>query len=151
MGVFGSLPVPLPFLQRTPVAELVEDGHRLRLNDDIEVLHTPGHTPGSVCYLFGRPRVLFSGDVLFSDGRSLSRSVPFPGSNRRHYRDSLARLAAMEFEALCGGHGEPLRRGASDRLRELLASRPEPPSWGSFLGSIPRRVYRGVTLRGEQT
>ena len=149
MGVFDSLPVPLPFVQRTPVNELVEDGQRLKLPEEIEVIHTPGHTPGSVCYLLGERGVLFTGDTVFSDGNSLSRSVPFPGSDRRDYRESLSRLATREFGTLCGGHGVPLLQDASDRLRDLLAARPEPPSWGSFLLSIPRRLYRGASLRGE--
>ena len=149
LGIFGSLPVPVPFLERTPVGKIVDDGERMRLDEEIEVIHAPGHTPGSVCYMLGEGRVLFSGDALFSDGRRLSRSLPFPGSNRAAYRSSLARLATLEFGALCGGHGAPLLDRASEALAELLAERPEPPTWGEFLASIPGRLYRGTGFRGE--
>lgn len=49
---------------------VASDGERLRLGRlEIEVLHTPGHTPESVCYLLydehGKPNALFSGDTLF--------------------------------------------------------------------------------------
>ena len=149
MGAFASLRVPLPFLQRTPVSSLVSDEQVLPVLGGIRAIHSPGHTPGSVCYLLESRSLLFSGDTLFSDSRRLSRSVPFPGSDARHYRQSLERLATLEFDALCGGHGAPLIGGASDRLRKLLAARPEPPSWGQFLKSIPTRLYRTGSLYGE--
>ena len=149
MGAFNSLPLPVPFLARTPVGRLVTDDEVLPLLGGLRVIHTPGHTPGSVCYLAETRGVLFSGDTAFSDGKRVSRSVPFPGYNGPHYRESLQRLARLEFDTLCGGHGAPLVGGASDRLRELLARSPDPPTWGEFLRSIPGRLYRGRSLTGE--
>ena len=148
MGAFTSLKLPLPFLQRTPVTPIT-DGHVLPLLGGIRVIHTPGHTPGSVCYLLESRGVLFSGDTIFSDGVRVSRSVPFPGYNRSHYRESLDSLAALEFDTLCGGHGEPLVGGASDRLRKLLRARPDPPTWGGFLRGIPGRLFATRSLRDE--
>ena len=151
MGVFNSLRVPLPFFQRTLVSNVVTDGQVLPIMGGIRVIHSPGHTPGSVCYLLESRGLLFSGDTLFSDGKRLSRSVPFPGYNGRHYRQSLDELATLEFDALCGGHGSPLIGGASDKLRELLAKKPEPPSWGQVLKSIPGRLYNARGLSGEDS
>lgn len=148
-GPFASLGLPLPFLRRVAVGLPLADGQVLPVADGLRVIHTPGHTPGSVCYLLESRGVLFSGDTLFSDGRRVSRSVPFPGSDRAAYRRSLARLSSLAFEVLCGGHGEPLVGGAADRLRELLRIRPDPPTWSRFLMSIPRRIYRGHSLHGE--
>ena len=149
MGVFTSLRVPLPFLRYTPVDRAVADGDVLDVLGGIRVIHTPGHTPGSVCYLLEGRGVLFSGDTLVSNGTAISRSVPFPGSNRSHYRESLKRLAGMEFDTLCGGHGAPLVGGASERLRELMAAKPEPPTWGGLLASVPRRLIHAKGFRGE--
>ena len=149
MRAFTSMKLPLPFLQRTPVARLVEDGEVLPIQGGVRVIHTPGHTPGSVCYLVEQSGVLISGDTLFSDGTRVSRSVPFPGSNVEHYKASIDRLAALEFDTLCGGHGAPLVSGASDALRHLVATSPDPPSWGGFLRSLPRRVLQARGLRGE--
>ena len=150
MGVFTSLKLPLPFLQRTPVDNLVADGQVIPAFGGIRVLHTPGHTGGSVCYLLESKNLLFAGDTLFSNGTRLSRSVPFPGYDAQLYRKSLNRLAELRFATLCGGHGAPLVGQASDKLRELLAAKPDPPTWMDFIRGMPGRLYRGGGLNGTE-
>jgi len=67
----------------------------------LRVLHTPGHTPGSVCLLCGD--TMFSGDTLFMD--SCGRT-DFPGGNGGEMRKSLRRLAALEGDyRVLPGHG----------------------------------------------
>ena len=69
---------------------------------ELKVLHTPGHTPGSVCLLWGDQ--MFSGDTLFegSCGR-----VDFPGSSPQQMKESLHRLASLQAEYhVHPGHGE---------------------------------------------
>ena len=68
---------------------------------ELTVLHTPGHTPGSVCYQCGD--VLFSGDTLFynSYGR-----VDLPGGSMSKMRESLRRLTQLDENMLVyPGHG----------------------------------------------
>ena len=68
---------------------------------DFSVLHTPGHTPGSMCYLIDN--ALFSGDTLFqgSCGRT-----DFPGSSSAQMRKSLDRLATLpDGLSVYPGHG----------------------------------------------
>jgi glyoxylase-like metal-dependent hydrolase (beta-lactamase superfamily II) len=66
----------------------------------IEVLHTPGHTPGSMCFLVGG--VLVSGDTLFLEGCG---RTDFPGSDPGAMYDSLARLATLPDDTVvCAGH-----------------------------------------------
>ncbi len=149
-GVFGSLGLPVPFLRRTLVRNLVADGQVLPVLEGLRVVHTPGHTPGSVCYVLKDRGVVFSGDTLFSDGTRVSRSVPFPGYDGVAYRESLTRLAGLEFDVLCGGHGEPLVGGASRRLRQLLKDRPDPPTWRQILRQVPSRLYRSRSLTSEK-
>ena len=67
----------------------------------LTVLHTPGHTPGSVCYLCDD--ALFSGDTLFygSYGR-----VDLPGGSMRQMRESLSRLYQLDDQITAyPGHG----------------------------------------------
>ena len=76
--------------------ELDFDGLRFR------VLHTPGHTPGSVCFLCGDS--LFAGDTLFAG--SCGRT-DLPGGSWAQMAASLRRLAALEGDwTVLPGHGE---------------------------------------------
>jgi hydroxyacylglutathione hydrolase len=66
----------------------------------IEVLHTPGHTPGSMCFLVGG--VLVSGDTLFLEGCG---RTDFPGSDPGAMYDSLMRLTTLPDDTVvCAGH-----------------------------------------------
>ncbi len=67
----------------------------------IEVIHTPGHTPGSACFLC--EGALFSGDTLFQDGVG---RTDFPGGDREALAASLARLMALDGDTpVYPGHG----------------------------------------------
>jgi glyoxylase-like metal-dependent hydrolase (beta-lactamase superfamily II) len=68
-----------------------------------EVIHTPGHTPGAVCYHFPSDRLLLSGDTLFAD--SIGRT-DFPGGSMSKMTDSLKKLTALPDDTLVvPGHG----------------------------------------------
>ncbi len=68
----------------------------------LKVLHTPGHTKGSVCYLCDG--VLFSGDTLF---RETCGRVDFPGGDADEMKASLSRLASLEGDLrVLPGHNE---------------------------------------------
>jgi hypothetical protein len=45
--------------------------------------------------------------------------------NRRQHRTSLHKMAALDLETLCAGHGEPLLSGAGDQIRAALAKYPD--------------------------
>jgi len=81
---------------------LLEDGDVVReAGLDMKVLHTPGHTPGGVCYQMGN--VLFSGDTLFY--RSYGR-LDLPGGDAGEMAQSLARLMGLDGEMVAyPGHG----------------------------------------------
>ncbi|GAB4274550.1 MAG: MBL fold metallo-hydrolase [Deferrisomatales bacterium] len=71
-----------------------------------QVLHTPGHSPGSACLYWPERKVLFTGDVLFHMG--LGRT-DLPGGNPAELKRSIERLEALEVEWMLSGHGEPVR------------------------------------------
>ena len=79
------------------------DGDILHLAGlDITVVHTPGHTPGSVCLLSGT--TLFSGDTLFAG--SCGRT-DLPGGDWTAIQASLKKLAAIDANLwVLPGHGE---------------------------------------------
>ena len=83
---------------------LLKDGEELRVGRlAVSVLHTPGHTPGSCCFLCGD--ALFSGDTLFAG--SIGRT-DFPGGDDQAMAASLRMLAALE-PGICKGR-PPSRR-----------------------------------------
>ncbi|MDD1700583.1 MAG: MBL fold metallo-hydrolase [Methanoregula sp.] len=90
---------------------------------DLKVLHTPGHTPGSICLYSERDLVLFSGDTVFSDG--CFGRYDFPGGSRVELARSLNRLSLLDVEGLYPGHGEPVEQGGSHHIaaaQELMKS-----------------------------
>ena len=73
------------------------------LDEDIEVIHTPFHTDGSVCYFLEESKLLFSGDTLFK--LSIGRD-DFETSNRRLRNQSLEKLMALSDDIkVYPGHG----------------------------------------------
>ena len=82
-------------------AEPVREGDRLMLAGiSFEVLHTPGHTPGGVCYLTGEH--LFTGDTLFEHGWG---RTDLPGGSRSDIMQSLRRLLPLAKKyAIHPGH-----------------------------------------------
>ena len=112
----------VPFLRRIPAHETIEDGQVLPVMGGLRVLHTPGHTPGSVCLYLPEQGVLFTGDMLLANGRRFRRPVYFPGTDLKDYRASVERLAELTFDTACVGHGDPIRDGGTARLQEMLDS-----------------------------
>jgi glyoxylase-like metal-dependent hydrolase (beta-lactamase superfamily II) len=97
----GSSPFPIP--PSVPALELAEGSH-IRFGDiDLEVLHTPGHTEGSVCLLSDEDRLIFTGDTLFAGGWG---RVDLEGASQEHMIESLSRLATLDPGlTVLAGHG----------------------------------------------
>jgi len=87
----------------------------------LRVVHTPGHTPGSVCLYAQREGLLFSGDALWCDAeRTLQRPNRYWSEDLIAARTSARRLADLEVGTILFGHLPPLGR-ASGALRGLAA------------------------------
>lgn len=87
---------------------------------DVEIVQTPGHTPGGVCYHFPEERLLLSGDTLFAG--SVGRT-DLPGGDMPTLVSSLARLAALPDNTLVvPGHGPQTTIGAEKRGNPFLSS-----------------------------
>ena len=91
----------------------VKDGEKLNIKDfHIQVIHTPFHTMGSVCYLFEDDNALFTGDTLFKD--SVGRTDLLTG-DASLMRESLAKLRALsDHIVVYPGHG-PITRLQSEK------------------------------------
>jgi len=100
-----------------PADHQLTDGDTVRAGElQLGVIHTPGHTPGSMC-LLGDGH-LFAGDTLFAG--SVGRT-DFPGGDPRAMQRSIARLAALpdETRVHCG-HGPDTTIGRERRINPFF-------------------------------
>ena len=104
-------------LQLPDITTFFHDGQVLEINSHhLQVLHTPGHTPGSVCFLNGKH--LFSGDTLFKN--SVGRT-DFPGGSFKQLNESLVRLKQLpEDTKVYPGHGKATTIGAEINSNPFL-------------------------------
>ncbi len=91
--------------------EELYDGEIIRLKENsgftLKVIHTPGHTPGSVTYYSQGESAAFVGDTLYDHGPGLTQ---FPGGNRRELMESIERkiLTLPDETVLLSGHSSPI-------------------------------------------
>jgi len=86
-----------------PVAKKLHDGDVIKVGTySFQVLLTPGHSAGSLCFFEPQQQLLISGDVVFRHG-SFGR-VDFPTGNGTLLKQSIERLADLPVEMLLPGH-----------------------------------------------
>jgi glyoxylase-like metal-dependent hydrolase (beta-lactamase superfamily II) len=105
-----SVPVDIP----------LRGGSHLDLGPDVRVLHTPGHTPGSICLYLPGPRLLLVGDAISNRSGRLALPPRITSVDMAEARRSVARIAALDVETVCFGHGPTLTRRFGEALRSLL-------------------------------
>lgn len=89
-----------------------------------EVIHAPGHTPGSIC-LYEPRKLIFTGDALRTHGRDRLLPPSRPTAvNLRQATDSMKKIAGLDFYALFGGHGPPVIGNAGAKLRDMISRLP---------------------------
>jgi Metallo-beta-lactamase superfamily len=131
-AMFGAARLDAPlFVHERDRAAVEEHMHvrgtfsrRHMLDQDFEVIPTPGHTPGASAFLWdsGGHRALFTGDTLFLDGREWIAAV-LSSSDRTAYIESLELIRELDFDVLvpwAASAGEPyhaVTSGAAARRR----------------------------------
>jgi len=113
----------IQYLTRVPAnCTPIEDGTLLPLLGGLRVVHTPGHTPGSICLYAERLRLLFTGDVLQVIKGRLAFASWFFSHDHAGARASVERLAALEVDTIALSHYPPWTDDATGALRELAAA-----------------------------
>lgn len=102
-----------------PAFEPIEEGDVLPMLGGLRVIHTPGHTPGSVCLYGARDRVLFVGDTLQRRFGRVSFASGLYSDDHPAARRSVKRLAELDVEMVVFSHFAPLEEGAAEVLANL--------------------------------
>jgi len=98
---------------------LLHDGDTVALGDaSFEVLHTPGHTPGGVCYYDAADKVLFSGDTIFAG--TVGRT-DFEGGDPRAMMHSAERIGKLPDDVqIYPGHDQSTTVGREHRANPFM-------------------------------
>lgn len=102
-----------------PVDRDLVDGDVLDFGGGAEILAIPGHTEGSIAIHLPRHGVLFTGDTIANVGSVMLGTF---NQDRALTLASFQRLAALDVETACFGHGAPISSAAGDRIREVAAT-----------------------------
>jgi glyoxylase-like metal-dependent hydrolase (beta-lactamase superfamily II) len=99
----------------------IEDGDVLPMLGGLRVIHTPGHTPGSVCLYGERDHVLFVGDSLQRRFGSVGFASPLYSDDHKEAKRSAKRLAELDVRTVVFSHFAALEEGAADVLAALAS------------------------------
>jgi glyoxylase-like metal-dependent hydrolase (beta-lactamase superfamily II) len=106
-------------------AEPVKVDLVLKDNDKVGrliVIHTPGHSVGSISLLDNERKVMFVGDaVRFVDGKIEGSPEGFTLDPEKA-KESIGRISTFDFDVMLSGHGQPLTLGASQKVKDFYAS-----------------------------
>jgi len=112
------------FAAMTPLparTEPLEDGETLPILGGLDVIHTPGHTPGSVCFYARRDGILFVGDTLEARFGRVTFASGLYSDDVAAARRQVQRLARLDVETIIFSHYPALEKGARAVLERLAA------------------------------
>ncbi|MGZ5363219.1 MAG: MBL fold metallo-hydrolase [Mycobacterium sp.] len=102
-----------------PALRELHDGDQLDFGGGAEILAIPGHTDGSIAIHLRRDGVLFTGDTITNVGTVMLGTF---NQDRAQTVASFKRLAELDVETACFGHGEPITAAARTRIRDTAAT-----------------------------
>ena len=95
---------------------LLKGGGKLDLGDfSLKVIHTPGHTAGSICLY--QDGVLFSGDTIFAGGNIGRTDL---GGDSKDLVSSIEKLTRLDVKVVYPGHGESVQKNAQEDIFSSL-------------------------------
>jgi glyoxylase-like metal-dependent hydrolase (beta-lactamase superfamily II) len=96
----------------------VEDGDTVF---NLEVIATPGHTPGHISVYDRAGGLLVAGDAMNGANGGVIGANPDFTPDMATANESIRKLAALTFDTVVFGHGEPVSGGASNQVAQLAA------------------------------
>ncbi len=110
-------------ISTSDVDHVLKGGEFLQDCGGIRVLHTPGHTPGSISLFLPKARTLIAGDAILSAGEHLIVSPHYLSSDPEQAKESAERLIKMnlDIERVLVGHGDDVYEDGQQKLGRILA------------------------------
>ena len=109
----------MPSAKEEDIDIRLEGGEVLDLLGGLEIVHTPGHTPGSISLYSAKNRLLIVGDALRKRRDSLDLPFETSSYNQAQAVDSIRKMARLDLDILCFGHGLPVSTNARAMVTEL--------------------------------
>ena len=114
----NQLPPDYPPIKKPEKLKAIGQADSIEGLDQLEVIETPGHTPGGACYYLPKEKLLLSGDTLFAG--SVGRT-DLPGGDMATLVESLKKLTLLPDDTLViPGHGPHTTIGAEKRSNPFL-------------------------------
>ena len=118
-GVFRMMERVGPQAPPARVDHEITDGQEIPIGDGVIAYHTPGHTAGHVSFLMPAKRVLFVGDAAANYFGRIGPPFGLSSEDHQEVKRSIAKIAGLEFDIACFGHGRVLKGGAAAAFRRL--------------------------------
>ena len=110
-----------------PEAVALEEGSPIPGFPGLKIVHTPGHTPGSLSVLDTQSGTLFCGDALNNRSNRLTGPLKyFTGDMDQAWR-SIEKISGLPFASLCPGHGNWIPEDAQQKVKYLLTLKRQKP------------------------
>jgi|NGEPerStandDraft_6_1074524.scaffolds.fasta_scaffold277485_1 hydroxyacylglutathione hydrolase len=87
--------------------------------DNYRVIHTPGHTPGSIALYNSDNGVIFVGDTLTYDGNKVGGPPSFLINDREALKKSVKKISDFNPRIMLSGHGKPLIEDTSEMIKDF--------------------------------
>ena len=117
----------VPYLkgEKTFRSEIEPVDVEIELNDGdeihgLKVIHSPGHTPGSICLLDLKTKALFVGDLVMEENGKLEEIPHHYSLDPMKNREAIRRLLDVDFVHLLPSHGKPILNEGKEKVRELV-------------------------------
>jgi glyoxylase-like metal-dependent hydrolase (beta-lactamase superfamily II) len=114
--IYDSVVPTVPPMPPCHVDRELADGDQLDWGVAARILHTPGHTAGSVAVHLPDARVVFTGDMVANVDQLM---LGVFNVDREQAARSFRRIAELDVDIACFGHGEPILQGAGEALRAV--------------------------------
>lgn len=105
--------------QKLKVARTVGDGEELPYCGGVQIIHTPGHTPGHICLYHKESKTLIAGDLLFVENGKLAPAPSFINADTPMALASIEKISGYDIANVIAYHGGLFQDAPNRRLKEI--------------------------------